>query len=139
MKKYLILFTLLLAAGLSAMAAEFEVGDLRYTTNSDAELTVEVYGYVGEPETVIIPEAVEYDGVKYTVTSVGRIAFLACTSLVSVTIPETVTSVGEYSFASCWSLGSVTIPNSVTSIGYSTFSDCESLTSVTISNSVIYI
>ena len=77
--------------------------------------------------------------VKYALkglTSVVEAAFLNCTGLTSVTIPNSVTTIGGGAFCNCTGLTSVTIPNSVTSIGGSAFGGCSSLTSVTIPNSV---
>ena len=64
-------------------------------------------------------------------TSIGGYAFLGCTSLESITIPDSVTSIGGGSFARCTSLTSVTIPDGAASIGSYAFSGCTSLTSVT--------
>ena len=69
-------------------------------------------------------------------TSIGGEAFLDCSSLESVTIPDSVTSIGNSAFEGCSSLTSVTIPNSVTTIGWGTFYGCSSLTSITIPDSV---
>ena len=77
--------------------------------------------------------------IKYTLkdpTSVVEVAFLGCSRLTSVIIPDSVTSIGNNAFQECTGLTSVTIPNSVTSIGNSAFLYCSGLTSVTIPNSV---
>ena len=70
-----------------------------------------------------------------SVTSIGGQAFLECSNLKSITIPNSVTSIREHAFRYS-SLTSVTIPNSVTTIGERAFQYCSSLTSVTIGNSV---
>ena len=70
-----------------------------------------------------------------SVTSIGIIAFLSCSSLTSITIPASVTSIGDNAFVVCTSLTSITIPNSVTSIGDGAFNS-SALTSITIPASV---
>ena len=85
---------------------------------------------------IIIPSTVEYNGKIYDVVSIGVAAFLNCTSLTSVIIPNGITSIDEAAFQGCSSLTSITIPNSVTSISQSVFANCIKLTSVTIPNSV---
>ena len=71
-----------------------------------------------------------------SVTSIETNAFSECYSLKSITIPDSVTSIGEAAFANCTSLTSITIGNGVTSIGYAAFGRCSSLTSITIPDSV---
>ena len=53
--------------------------------------------------------------------TIGDYAFIACSSLTSVTIPDGVTSIGTWAFFGCDSLTSVTIPDSVTSIAEDAF------------------
>ena len=71
-----------------------------------------------------------------SVTSIGGSAFWGCSGLKSVTIPDGVTSIGEGAFRGCSGLTSVTIGNGVTSIGEYAFSECSGLKSITIPDSV---
>ncbi len=82
-----------------------------------------------------VPNAVALE-IGTDVTSIGVDAFLDCTKLTSVTIPDSVTSIGNMAFQSCDKITSVMIPNSVTIIDSSAFWGCSGLTSVTIGNSV---
>ena len=78
---------------------------------------------------MIIPSNVMYDGISYSVTSIGDIAFFACTGLTSLIIPNSVTSIEFGAFQHCSGLTSLTIPNSVISIGDYVFTSCTGLTS----------
>ena len=120
----------------NAFAHDFEVGGIYYSVSSTTNLTCAVTYrgyYYGD---VTIPETVTYNGITYSVTSIGDKAFYNCDGLTSVTIPNSVTSIGSYAFSYCYGLNSVTIGNSVTSIGSYAFYDCYGLNSVTIGNSV---
>ena len=142
MKKYFLLLTLL-CLSLSVRAHDAEIDGIFYNLDADNKTATvtfkgdnyDSYGneYSGD---VVIPETVTYNGITYTVTSLGWACFTYCRSLTSITIPNSVTSVGEYCFSACRSLTSITIPNSVTSLGKCCFSYCSSLTSITIPNSV---
>ena len=81
---------------------------------------------------LIIPATIE----GKTVTNIEKWAFLECTNLTSITIPDTVTSIDQSAFADCNSLTSITIGDGVTSIGSLVFNYCTSLASVTIPDSV---
>ena len=140
-KKFLTLF-LALITGTIAFAHDAAIGNIYYLLDSDTKTATVTYRgnsgssyneYSGE---VIIPENVTYNGVTYSVTSIGSSAFYDCSSLTSITIPNSVTSIDSYAFSNCSSLTSITIPNSVTSIEDWAFSSCSSLTAITIPNSV---
>ena len=73
---------------------------------------------------VIIPESFVYNGVEYSVTSIGEKAFYECSGLTSITIPSSVTRIGNEAFFGCSGLTSVTIPNSVTFIESLAFYKC---------------
>ena len=83
---------------------------------------------------VVIPSSVEYNGTTYSVTSIGRDAFMNCPDLISISIPNTVTSIGGYAFHDCTGLTSITIPNSVTSIGFCVFLGCSSLNLINVAS-----
>ena len=86
---------------------------------------------------ITIPATITDDsGNSYTVISIGEEAFLRCSDLTSVNIPDSVTSIGNDAFWNCSGLTSVNIPDSVTSIGSNAFEYCSYLTSVTIPGSV---
>ena len=140
----LTLFLLVVMLPVTAKAYDFEVNGIYYNeSGTNATVTYQSYSngtftndYTGS---VTIPETVTYNGTTYSVTSIGNSAFVGCSGLTSVTIPNSVTSIGNSAFYGCSGLTSVTIPNSVTSIGTSVFYGCSGLTSVTIPNSVTYI
>ena len=71
-----------------------------------------------------------------SVTNIGEKAFIGCSSLTNITIPDSVTSIGWGAFAGCTSLASITIPDSVPSIGDGAFFGCRSLRIITIGNGV---
>jgi hypothetical protein len=83
-----------------------------------------------------IPELVEYNSITYSVTRIGERAFISCSGLTSVTIPNSVVSIGDDAFYGCSGLTSINIPDSVANIGEWVFCDCIGLLSITIPNSV---
>ena len=128
MKKLFLLLTLLLCTSM-AWAHDVEVDGIFYNlnlTNKTAAVTYESFGshdneYSGE---VVIPENFIYDGITYSVTSLGDNCFYGCTGLTSITIPNSVTSLGQFCFSGCTGLTSITIPNSVTKLGSRCFENC---------------
>jgi len=63
-------------------------------------------------------------------------AFIGCTSLRSMVIPDGVTAIGAWAFQECSGLTSVVIPDSVTRIGMGAFIYCASLASVIVPDGV---
>ena len=139
MKKQLLLIVMLLSTAASAFAVEeVEIDGLWYEVVAKAKeaKVIQHKNNVKYNGDIVIPETVVYEGVTYSVTSIGDYAFWDCSDLTSVTIPNSVTSIGNWAFSYCSGLTSVTIPNSVTSIGRGAFLLCSGLTSVTLPNSV---
>ena len=106
-------FTLLVALAVlmpkSMAAYDFEKNGIYYNILNSTEVEVTSYYELNEasPEDFsggyggifVIPEAVDYNGVNYTVTAIGDYAFCGCIYLESVTIPNTVTRIGDFAFA----------------------------------------
>ena len=117
---------------------------LIYSINPDG-VSVTVTGHVDGTDAtgeLFIPEAKIINGVTYTVTAIGELAFNGCSGLTgSLTIPNTVTTIERGAFWSCSGFtGSLTIGSSVTSIGDHAFHGCNGLTGLlTIPNSVTQI
>lgn len=66
-------------------------------------------------------------------------AFLGCSSLKKVILPEGVTRIGFQAFSECASLERITLPSTLQDIGSNSFAYCESLRDVVFPDSLIHI
>ncbi|MCD7828230.1 MAG: leucine-rich repeat domain-containing protein [Clostridiales bacterium] len=103
---------------------------LTYTI-SDGEVTIEtcdtsVSGYYAIPDTI--------EG--YLVTRVGDYAFVLCSELKGVKIPDGVTSMGAGVFTECAALETVEIAGSVLTVGEYAFDGCSALSRVVLEEGV---
>jgi hypothetical protein len=73
---------------------------------------------------IVIPEYITYDGLEYSVTTIGGRAFWHCSAMTSITIPNSITKIDFDAFLSCTGLSTISIPNSVTYIGDNVFASC---------------
>lgn len=106
---------------------EYEITDsVEYTVAIGAKSQTELYG------DIILPNEVEYEGKKYTVTSINGIGFGKCKNITSIHIPQTVTSIKYAAFRECYALTSINIPEGDTLIEWNAFENCESLKSITL-------
>lgn len=134
MKKQLLLIVMLLSTAASAFAVEeVEIDGLWYEVVAKAKeaKVIQHKNNVKYNGDIVIPETVVYEGVTYSVTSIGDYAFWDCSDLTSVTIPNSVTYIGDYAFQNCSGLTSVAIGGGVKSIRSGAFANCEELTDVT--------
>ena len=80
----------------------YELNEEKQTASVIAQ---EMCKYKGD---IVIPTQVQYLGKMYSITSIGRKAFLSCISLNSITIPNSITSI-EYGAFERTSLDSITL------------------------------
>ena len=109
--KILFVLAIIIANCISASAIEFTVDGVRYSVNDD-NTTVTVASYPSDSKPtgdLTIPESVTYGGISYPVTSIGDLAFIGCSGLTSVTIPNSVTEIGDYAFLCCSGLTSIKV------------------------------
>ena len=118
-------------SGKTVSASEPGEGESDYTYNALDDGTIEITGYSGSAENIVIPAQI--DG--KSVTRIGNNAFEK-SSAKEIVIPDSVTEIGSQAFSGCGKLTGVSIPNSVTMIRDRAFFDCNSLASITIPDSV---
>ena len=133
---------------LQAMAQKFSYTyqgkELYYKITSDSTVDVTCYSFDQSDNNhvsgeVVIPSSLEYNGITYSVTSIGSFAFAGCSDLTSVTAPNSITFIGQYAFSDCSGLTTVSLRNGITSISHWAFLNCTGLTSINIPNSVTVI
>ena len=144
----LIMAVAIMTFSLQAMAYDFaytyQGKELYYKITSDSTVDVTCYSFDQSDNNhvsgeVVIPSSLEYNGITYSVTSIGSFAFAGCSGLTSVTAPNSITIIGQYAFSDCSGLTSVSLRNGITSISHWAFLNCTGLTSINIPNSVTFI
>ena len=89
-----------------------QIGDLYYNLSGEE---AEVYGTISgdEKDKYIIPSEVEYNGLTFTVTSIGYNAFRG-SGASSIVLPNTINKVYSGAFSNCKNLTTMVIPASMT-------------------------
>ena len=92
----------------------------------DHEDYIEITGYHGEDDEIVIPSMIN----SKEVTMIGQSAFSGNKALKKILLPNTITSIGGFAFSDCVSLTNIIIPGSVVSVGDNAFISCSSLQDV---------
>ena len=89
-----------------------------------------LHSYLGTSAHIVIPSNVK---------SIGKYAFYACYSVLSVLLPNNIEKIEDGAFANCMSLQFINIPFGVQCISNEMFYDCTELRQITIPSSIIKI
>ena len=124
---------------------------------TDAALTVPVVNnneiwYTTTDNEKLTPNKTDTFGAKYNdnvyekglgkitfdteVTIIGEQAFMYCSRLTNIVLPNSVKEIAKYAFGNCSNLITAHLPEGVSNIGTYAFSDCSQLQSITIPGSV---
>ena len=68
--------------------------------------------------------------ISTSIQSIGKRAFMGCTVLVRVELPESLTYLGDEAFKDCVNLEEITLPKSLPWVGKNTFEGCSKLKTV---------
>ncbi len=132
---------------------ETDVNDLSWNKRSDG--TLEITGYQGTDETVVIPSEINgravtmidslaffgCDTLKHVIIQegvvyIGRQSFQSCGNLISVSLPDTVRTIGAYAFLDCAKLETINLPEELTSLGENAFEGCRNLKAISLPNGI---
>lgn len=110
----------------------------RYSIRPDG--TIRIHEYIGNEDTVEVPEKIE----GRTVTAIGIQkgfvhCFSECRSIKTVIIPDTVREIGEKAFWNCPELVDVFLPSNLVEMGANAFENCMKLSFVKIPSSLAFI
>lgn len=72
----------------------------------------------------------------YPVKGIKSYAFMECSLIEGVIIPDGILNIGDYAFDDCTSIKEVEMPNSVTNIGSSAFMNCTALRDIILSENI---
>lgn len=98
--------------------------------------TAKVVKYISNGDGgVVIPRTLTFKGENYTVTEIGRTAFIRG-NFASIVLPDTVTVIGDYAFLSCKKITELNLPDGVTHMGEGALGDCVKLTTITVPDGV---
>lgn len=115
-----LILSLWLAAVTSIVATAttmFDIGGMHYYVLDDGTVSVSQarneFGNILNPDEFVgelsIPSSVTYDGVTYTVSTIGYEGFANCDKLTAVSIPSSIKKIDSGAFVGCSSLAAVRI------------------------------
>lgn len=95
--------------------------------------TIEGHPVVGINDNAFLGcTGIEHIVLPETIRTIGRFAFYNCDKLQSINLPEGITVIQDYAFGFCGNLVSIDLPSTLTSIGEYAFTNCSALSRITL-------
>ena len=126
-----LIICILCALPLKVNASE-RIGDLHYELNDDASCYVDYCSQWDAKEIITIPKTVQWEGVTYTVTGIGELAFAEVSKTKEIILPDTITSIDFQAFSEMPDLTTLVIPVNVREISYTMVDGCVNLTKLSV-------
>ena len=97
---YLLFVIALFSFSMITFAQSFVIGDLKYYVHSTAQKEVTCTGFSSSSRGLFldIPNTVEYEGIKYSVSKIGARAFQYTRLQTIKHLPDELKEIGEYAF-----------------------------------------
>ena len=127
---YLLFVIALFSFSMITFAQSFVIGDLKYYVHSTAQKEVTCTGFSSSSRGLFldIPNTVEYEGIKYSVSKIGARAFQYTRLQTIKHLPDELKEIGECAFYYCeYARTSLTIPKTVEKIGQFAFYGAKSI------------
>lgn len=123
MKKSFTLLIILIIGSLTGHAVNFQYNGLTYSILNETDKTCAVATNTSVSGDIVIPREAQYNNLAYIVTAINSNAFLNCSSLTSIEIPESITSIGNYAFKGCSGLTSLILDDNdeTLDLGYNSY------------------
>lgn len=128
----------LVSIGENAFNGCFALGEINVAAASKTYSSQGGVLYSADKTTLIrYPEGRDADSIQLPegVTTIGKYAFYACTSLQEVVLPTSLTNIETGAFEGCTTMRSIAIPQGVSTISSRAFALCKSLRSIELSTS----
>ena len=98
--------------------------------NDTPQATAVWTGYTRPAGARTVPSVVSFNGVDYTVVSIGNYAFYGCNNLTAVTISEGIATLGNGAFSHCSAITELRLPSTLMSVGSGAFGYMDALADV---------
>lgn len=111
---------------------------LIYVLNDDASCYVCDCSEPYAQEIISIPQTIQWEGLTYTVASIGEEAFAEISKIEKIILPDTITTIGSYAFRKMLNLTTLVIPRNVRDLGIGIVDGCTSLTELSVNDANPY-